>query len=128
MELPAFDPFLLSLAEHDARMMQMRRARLEMNRLRHVSRAVHHRLRKAYYTRVRTLGLAPASPMGIEAKLLVLLRTHPDPELSELLGHYQKLKAEAHAATRIAADSERDYLTARRDLGTPRLADELTVF
>lgn len=122
MELP-FDPFVLSLARHDARLLQMRRARLETHRLKHLTKAVHHRLRKAYYLKLRALDLPSVDVVGIEEKVLVLLRTHPDAQIAGLLARYQELRDRSRSALDEEAEAEEEYLRARAELGTPLLDD-----
>ena len=94
-----------------------------MNRLKHVSKAVHHRLRKAYYCKLGTLGLKPAAVLGIEQKVLLLLCSHPDIDLAELLAHLQSLQGQARAAVTASTETENEYLRVRAELGTPNVSD-----
>jgi len=127
MNTMSFDPFMLSLAEHDARMLHLQRARLEMNRLKHVAKAVHHRVRKAYYRKVGALGLTPPAVIGIEAKVQLLLAAHPEEDMEVLLTHLQLLQQRLRDAVREASEAEVSYLLASARLGTPALASELVI-
>ncbi len=96
----------LDLARHDARQKQAHEARVACHRTRDITRAAHHRLRKAYYERIKQLGVASEPAPGIEAKVEALLGKHSAPELSRGLAVLRDLQAQAQRAERARREAD----------------------